>query len=117
MYLHASIMDIFRPFLDRKLSLTTFTASGATPEAVFLASLNQLKHLALEFYRNYPEASPFCHWEDVTSPAPLLPSVISRPSSSPTRDRRHASTSRTPHSATRQTPTGSSPSSSPSKAS
>lgn len=58
-------MEIFRPFLDRNLMLTTFAGSGATSEAVFLASLNQLKHLALVFYPNFPEASHSCQWQHV----------------------------------------------------
>ncbi|KAM0718419.1 hypothetical protein Q7P37_005489 [Cladosporium fusiforme] len=63
MYLHSSIMDIFRPFLDRNLTLTTFSSPDATPNAVFLASLTQLKHLGLEFYVNFPEALYSCQWQ------------------------------------------------------
>lgn len=59
-------MDVFRPFLDRNLTLTTFTAPDATPNTVFLASLKQLKHLALEFYLYFPEASYTCQWQHVS---------------------------------------------------
>lgn len=59
-------MDIFRPLLDRNLVLTTFAALDATPEAIFLASLNQLKRLALIFYSNFPEARSSAQWHHVS---------------------------------------------------
>lgn len=71
-------MDIFRPFIDQNLSLSTFSASDATPEAVFLASLNQLKHLALVFYSNFPEAKYPTQWQHVGPHHPTFRCLRSR---------------------------------------
>lgn len=45
-------MDLFRPFLGLKLKLNTFSTEDSSPEAVFVASLNQLKRLTLIFRAN-----------------------------------------------------------------
>lgn len=53
---HVVIVDIFRPYLqDQKpYILRSFFSRDATPDAIFKASLNQLKRLALVSVLNFP---------------------------------------------------------------
>ena len=62
MFFHAAVMDIFRPFLRREAQLKTFPALDSSPDAVFTASLNQLKRLALIYRSNYSQASYALQW-------------------------------------------------------
>ncbi|KAH6649087.1 hypothetical protein BKA67DRAFT_576722 [Truncatella angustata] len=61
-WLHAAILDIFRPFLKRpdfeRLHLKTFSAPRSTPAAAYCASVNQLKHLII-YYRCVYESSSY----------------------------------------------------------
>ncbi|KXL45058.1 MAG: hypothetical protein FE78DRAFT_148967, partial [Acidomyces sp. 'richmondensis'] len=57
-YFHALIMDIFRPFLSQRLSLQTFASRTSTPDAIFDASLNQLRRLVL-VYRSTQKAAAY----------------------------------------------------------
>ncbi|KAI1384473.1 uncharacterized protein F4822DRAFT_364701 [Hypoxylon trugodes] len=61
-WLHSAILDIFRPFVgkpvDQRPRLTTFSAQDSTPDAVYAASVGQLKHLVVE-YRSYSVASTY----------------------------------------------------------
>lgn len=66
-WLHAAILDIFRPIVGRDVSqrprLKTFTASDSSPDAAYAASVSQLKHLVVE-YRSKSAASTYsilCH--------------------------------------------------------
>lgn len=60
-------MDLFRPFLGQFLKLSTFSAVDSSPEAVFLASLGQLKHLIVSFRTNYPDCLHYIQWHHVSS--------------------------------------------------
>lgn len=51
-------MDIFRPFLSQRLSLQTFASRTSTPDAIFDASLNQLRRLVL-VYRSTQKAAAY----------------------------------------------------------
>ncbi|KAI1763894.1 hypothetical protein GGR53DRAFT_520682 [Hypoxylon sp. FL1150] len=59
-WLHAAILDIFRPIVGQDVSqrprLKTFTAHDSTPDAAYAASVSQLKHLVVE-YRSKSVAS------------------------------------------------------------
>ncbi|KAK1962116.1 hypothetical protein LY78DRAFT_587311 [Colletotrichum sublineola] len=65
-YFHAVVTDLFRPFLDTSLGterrLSSFSTELATPEAVYTASVEQLKRLLL--YRlHYRHASLSMLWQ------------------------------------------------------
>jgi hypothetical protein len=69
-YLHAIIVDIFRPFLStswRATPLRSFASSRATPESIYAASVNQLKRLTL-IYRIHCKLGLF----SVFSHTPML---------------------------------------------
>ncbi|KAI1317618.1 hypothetical protein F5Y16DRAFT_392614 [Xylariaceae sp. FL0255] len=61
-WLHTAILDMFQPFINKPPSeaprLDTFTAEDNTPEALYQASLNQLKHLVID-YRTHHAASTY----------------------------------------------------------
>ncbi|KAI2613314.1 hypothetical protein GGR54DRAFT_616158 [Hypoxylon sp. NC1633] len=61
-WLHAAVLDVFRPFIGRLVGqrsrLTTFLARDSSPEAVYAASVNQLKRLVVE-YRSDSAASTY----------------------------------------------------------
>jgi hypothetical protein len=61
---HTAIMDVFRPFLGKKLKLTTFDTADCTPEQVFKASLEQLKHLAIYYRLSHVSATHSILWHD-----------------------------------------------------
>ena len=70
-------MDIFRPLLGRNIKLKTFSAPDGSPETAFIASLNQIKRLALVFISRYPEAT-HCVWvEQVPKPCFRLAGSLS----------------------------------------
>lgn len=52
-WLHAAILDIFRPFIGhpegQRPRLTTFSAADSSPDMVYTASVNQLKHLIVQY--------------------------------------------------------------------
>ncbi|KAJ4211347.1 hypothetical protein NW759_012548 [Fusarium solani] len=67
-YFHAIITDIFRPLLveaesSKPLRLGSFTAPRATPEAAYLASVNQLKRLLLMYRLNFRTAMFSVVWQ------------------------------------------------------
>ncbi|KAK8043263.1 hypothetical protein PG993_005693 [Apiospora rasikravindrae] len=66
MWLHAAILDIFRPFLrrdeDEKLRLRTFSAPDRAPMAAYKASVNQLKHLIVHFRSSYEASTCTLLW-------------------------------------------------------
>lgn len=61
-WLHVAVLDIFRPFVKRSLSgeleLRTFAAQGSSPADAFNASVEQLKHLIID-YRSHFESSAY----------------------------------------------------------
>ncbi|KAI8673520.1 Zn(2)-C6 fungal-type domain-containing protein [Fusarium keratoplasticum] len=67
-YFHAIVTDIFRPLLtdaemSKPLRLGSFTAPKATPEAAYLASVNQLKRLLLMYRLNFRTAMFSVVWQ------------------------------------------------------
>jgi len=65
-YLHAIITDLFRPFLDSSLGterLSSFPTELATPEAVYTASVEQLKRLLLLYRLRYRHAGLSVLWQ------------------------------------------------------
>ncbi|KPM38786.1 hypothetical protein AK830_g7762 [Neonectria ditissima] len=62
MWLHAAVLDIFRPFLQRPgqpaLQLKTFSPPSSSPDQIYAASVNQLKRLVIVYRMNY-ESSGF----------------------------------------------------------
>ncbi|KAK1987714.1 hypothetical protein LZ30DRAFT_579556 [Colletotrichum cereale] len=65
-YFHAVITDLFRPFLDSPLGterLSSFSTELATPEAVYTASVAQLKRLLLIYRLRYRHASLSVLWQ------------------------------------------------------
>lgn len=59
MWLHAAVLDIFRPFIERGAEpalLRTFSPPDSTVLDAYQASVNQLKHLVVHF-RHYYESS------------------------------------------------------------
>jgi hypothetical protein len=61
---HTAVMDIFRPFLGKKLKLTTFSTTDSSPEQVFVASLEQLKRMAVEYRISQLSATHSILWHD-----------------------------------------------------
>jgi hypothetical protein len=63
MWLHSAILDIFRPFVQspEHFRLKTFSASG-TPEAVYKASVNQLKQLIIRYRSSYESSTYTILW-------------------------------------------------------
>lgn len=53
MWFHCSVLDIFRPFLQThgNQPLESFTSPDATPQNIFVASLTQLKRMAVVYYQ------------------------------------------------------------------
>ncbi|KAM0549153.1 hypothetical protein ACHAPJ_009608 [Fusarium lateritium] len=65
-YYHAIITDVFRPFLtsnNQPLCMATFSTPGATPEAAYGASVNQLKRLLLIYRLNFETAMLSVLWQ------------------------------------------------------
>ncbi|RSM00867.1 hypothetical protein CDV31_011620 [Fusarium ambrosium] len=67
-YFHAIVTDIFRPLLteaevSKPLRLGSFSAPQATPEAAYLASVNQLKRLLLMYRLNFRTAMFSVVWQ------------------------------------------------------
>ncbi|KAM0713464.1 hypothetical protein Q7P37_010426 [Cladosporium fusiforme] len=61
-WFHTAIMEIFRPFYGRHVSLNTFDTRHSTPEIVFWSSLTQLEHLVLEYRQSHPSAQNSMLW-------------------------------------------------------
>ncbi|KAI0405614.1 hypothetical protein F4802DRAFT_606649 [Xylaria palmicola] len=61
-WLHTAILDMWQPFVykteEELVQLKTFTAQDCTPDAAYAASVNQLKHLIVE-YRSRHAASTY----------------------------------------------------------
>ncbi|XXG96160.1 hypothetical protein Hte_002439 [Hypoxylon texense] len=61
-WLHAAILDIFRPIVGKPVierpRLVTFAVWDSSPDAAYAASVNQLKHLVVE-YRSKSVASTY----------------------------------------------------------
>ncbi|KAF4954607.1 hypothetical protein FSARC_12047 [Fusarium sarcochroum] len=65
-YYHAIVTDVFRPFLsenNQPLYMTSFSTPGATPEAAYGASVNQLKRLLLIYRLNFETAMLSVLWQ------------------------------------------------------
>ncbi|KAK6210002.1 c6 transcription factor [Colletotrichum tabaci] len=65
-YFHAVVTDLFRPFLDspfRSERLPSFSTGFATPEAVYTASVTQLKRLLLLYRLRHKSASLSMLWK------------------------------------------------------
>ncbi|GJD05294.1 C6 transcription factor [Colletotrichum higginsianum] len=65
-YFHAVVTDLFRPFLDspfRSERLPSFSTDFATPEAVYTASVTQLKRLLLLYRLRHKSASLSMLWK------------------------------------------------------
>ncbi|KAI0840471.1 hypothetical protein F5Y06DRAFT_241282 [Hypoxylon sp. FL0890] len=65
-WFHAAVLDIFRPFLQKPAEerprLKTFSAWDSTPDAVFSASVNQLKRLIVDYRTNYETSAYSILW-------------------------------------------------------
>ncbi|KAK2001149.1 hypothetical protein LX36DRAFT_629265 [Colletotrichum falcatum] len=65
-YYHVAIIDLFRPLLQksgaRRQRLAAFESAEATPDAVYAASVNQLKRTVLFYRQKYPESSHCFYW-------------------------------------------------------
>ena len=53
---HTAIIDLFRPFVGRDLTLQSFSTPDSTPEMVCEASLTQLKSLLVVYRLSQPSA-------------------------------------------------------------
>lgn len=66
MWLHAAILDIFRPFIKREAEpapLRTFSAPGSNAREAYQASVNQLKHLVVHFRLHYESSTCTMLWQ------------------------------------------------------
>lgn len=67
-HLHATILDLFRPFLlaqpHQALRLGRFAAENSTPAAIYAASVNQLKHIILVFRTRFSCAATSILWHN-----------------------------------------------------
>ncbi|PNP39192.1 hypothetical protein TGAMA5MH_08869 [Trichoderma gamsii] len=66
MYLHIIVADVFRPFVRSphpSQRLKSFTSAQAVPEAIYAASMNQLKRLVLTFRENFKNAAYSVFWQ------------------------------------------------------
>ncbi|KAK1982946.1 hypothetical protein LZ30DRAFT_748986 [Colletotrichum cereale] len=65
-YYHVAIIDLFRPLLQQngapRQRLPAFRSAEATPDAVYAASVNQLKRIVLLYRQKYPESSYNFFW-------------------------------------------------------
>ncbi|KAK2060497.1 hypothetical protein LY76DRAFT_591413 [Colletotrichum caudatum] len=76
-YYHVSIINLFRPFLQQDNGaplqrLSAFRSAEATPDAVYTASVNQLKRIVLFYQQKYPE-SLYCFCFQKEAGMALLP--------------------------------------------
>ncbi|KAF9874332.1 C6 transcription factor [Colletotrichum karsti] len=66
-YLHAFVLDLFRPLFRHgdamRTRLESFTSQQASPEAVCSASATQLKRIAITYLQNCPSASYSFLWQ------------------------------------------------------
>lgn len=65
LWLHAAILDLFRPFLQytsKNTRLTTFSYSDNTPQAVFKASTTRLKSLIISYRLNFASSTFTILW-------------------------------------------------------
>ncbi|KAJ8131725.1 hypothetical protein O1611_g1898 [Lasiodiplodia mahajangana] len=67
-WLHTAILDIWQPFINKKdeevPQLRTFTARDRTPDAAYTASVNQLKHLIVEYRSKYSASTYSILWHN-----------------------------------------------------
>ncbi|RFU76538.1 c6 transcription factor [Trichoderma arundinaceum] len=63
MYLHAMIVDLFRPFLPSSSRSGRPTSNEAISEAIYGSSINQLKRLLLTFRQKFKSASYSIFWQ------------------------------------------------------
>ncbi|KAI1417601.1 hypothetical protein F5Y13DRAFT_151386 [Hypoxylon sp. FL1857] len=65
-WFHAAVLDIFRPFIKKPAGerprLKTFSAWDSSPDAVFSASVNQLKRLIVDYRTNYETSAYSILW-------------------------------------------------------
>ncbi|KAK7917103.1 hypothetical protein PG985_010711 [Apiospora marii] len=65
-WIHAVVLDLFRPFVKepgmRHTKLKTFSARQSSPGAAFDASVEQLKHLIIEYRTSYESSAYTILW-------------------------------------------------------
>ncbi|GJC96017.1 C6 zinc finger domain containing protein [Colletotrichum higginsianum] len=65
-YHHLAIMDLFRPLLQHngapRQQLSIFQSEESTPDAVYAASVKQLKRIVISYRHNHPESSYSFFW-------------------------------------------------------
>ncbi|KAI1111022.1 hypothetical protein F5Y14DRAFT_443564 [Nemania sp. NC0429] len=65
-WLHTAILDMFQPFINKQQDeiprLATFSAGDNTPDAIYRASLDQLKHLVVEYRSRHPASTFSLLW-------------------------------------------------------
>ncbi|KAK5990592.1 Nitrogen assimilation transcription factor nit-4-like protein [Cladobotryum mycophilum] len=66
LWLHAAVLDIFRPFVGSQSPqirrLRTFSSQASSPDAVYAASVNQLKRLIVVFRMNHKPSTYTILW-------------------------------------------------------
>jgi hypothetical protein len=64
MWLHCIILDIFRPFItdSKQHGFSTWNDKATSPQAIFAASVKQLKRIILTFKALDPAAGYFVSW-------------------------------------------------------
>ncbi|KAI1812280.1 hypothetical protein GGS20DRAFT_558587 [Poronia punctata] len=67
-WLHTAILDIWQPFVYRDIAkvpvLRTFSARIRTPDSAYAASVNQLKHLVVEYRSKYAASTYSILWHN-----------------------------------------------------
>ncbi|KAK8070947.1 hypothetical protein PG997_011150 [Apiospora hydei] len=65
-WVHAVVLDLFRPFVNdpemRHAKLKTFSARHGSPQTAFDASVEQLKHLIIDYRNNYESSACTILW-------------------------------------------------------
>lgn len=62
-WVHTVIVDIFRPFVSKYLTLRSFAGTtDNTPDAIYEASLTQLQRLVVEYWQSQPAARYSLLW-------------------------------------------------------
>ncbi|KAI1373399.1 hypothetical protein F4677DRAFT_429521 [Hypoxylon crocopeplum] len=65
-WLHAAVLDVFRPFIGQPVAqssrLTTFSAEDSSPVSAYTASVNQLKHLIVEYRSDFVASTYSILW-------------------------------------------------------
>lgn len=62
LWLHAAILDLFRPFLNDDSRLRTFSSKENTPDAAYESSVAQLKSLIVDYRSRYSSSNHTMVW-------------------------------------------------------